>query len=259
MKKYSRFNQELYHHGVKGQQWGVRNGPPYPIEDPILKAGTRLNSVSSTYTDSEKYRNNGKWMYTYRADDAWDNKVYKGPFAKFLALYRGARFVKEHQYETVSDLKMPTKKQRIEEFKQIDNKKLTNDLKYVRNLLVSQNIGSAKEQENYKKIDLDNIKTEEDWRIAYDIFSHAMEASWMYKSTKEYMNRMSKKYDAMVDDNNQGIYNNAHDPIIIFRANKVLKSIGSDPVSSYLTWTDINDNTEYLRNELAKEGRNVRL
>lgn len=22
----------LYHHGVKGQKWGVRNGPPYPLE-----------------------------------------------------------------------------------------------------------------------------------------------------------------------------------------------------------------------------------
>ncbi|MCI8992256.1 MAG: hypothetical protein HFG80_05935 [Eubacterium sp.] len=23
---------ELYHHGIKGQKWGVRNGPPYPID-----------------------------------------------------------------------------------------------------------------------------------------------------------------------------------------------------------------------------------
>ena len=23
--------KELYHHGIKGQKWGVRNGPPYPI------------------------------------------------------------------------------------------------------------------------------------------------------------------------------------------------------------------------------------
>ena len=24
---------ELYHHGIKGQTWGVRRGPPYPLED----------------------------------------------------------------------------------------------------------------------------------------------------------------------------------------------------------------------------------
>lgn len=35
----------LGHHGVKGQKWGVRNGPPYPIEDKVIKAGTRLNSM----------------------------------------------------------------------------------------------------------------------------------------------------------------------------------------------------------------------
>ena len=23
---------ELYHHGIDGQQWGVRNGPPYPLD-----------------------------------------------------------------------------------------------------------------------------------------------------------------------------------------------------------------------------------
>ena len=27
---YSR-NAELYHHGIKGQKWGVQNGPPYPL------------------------------------------------------------------------------------------------------------------------------------------------------------------------------------------------------------------------------------
>ena len=23
---------ELMHHGIKGQRWGKRNGPPYPLE-----------------------------------------------------------------------------------------------------------------------------------------------------------------------------------------------------------------------------------
>lgn len=31
---YSR-NAELYHHGIKGQKWGVTNGPPYPLSDEV--------------------------------------------------------------------------------------------------------------------------------------------------------------------------------------------------------------------------------
>ena len=30
--KYQSTDDELYHHGVKGQKWGVRNGPPYPLD-----------------------------------------------------------------------------------------------------------------------------------------------------------------------------------------------------------------------------------
>lgn len=26
------YPNELYHHGIKGQKWGVKNGPPYPLE-----------------------------------------------------------------------------------------------------------------------------------------------------------------------------------------------------------------------------------
>lgn len=26
------FNDTLQHHGIKGQKWGVRNGPPYPLK-----------------------------------------------------------------------------------------------------------------------------------------------------------------------------------------------------------------------------------
>lgn len=26
------YSSKLYHHGIKGQKWGVRNGPPYPLD-----------------------------------------------------------------------------------------------------------------------------------------------------------------------------------------------------------------------------------
>lgn len=32
LSRYPELAPELTHHGVKGQKWGVRNGPPYPLD-----------------------------------------------------------------------------------------------------------------------------------------------------------------------------------------------------------------------------------
>jgi len=248
----------LKHHGIEGQHWGVRRGPPYPIEDKVLKKGTRLNSVSATL-NSDDYKNSGKPMYVFNPDDKWDSAVYKGPFSKYLAAYRGASFVKEHEYELVKDLTMPTKKERIDEFKALPQKQLIQDLKKVRELLVTYGVGNAQERQDYRDIDLDHLETDKDYKVAYSIFNHAMEASWAYNSTKEYMKNMSNKYDAMVDDNNQGVYNSAHDPIVIFKANEVLKTISTEPVSNLVTPQEVDGNYEYVRKELVKKGERVKL
>ena len=39
-------NNELYHHGVLGQKWGVMNGPPYPLDRSVL-TGKRLKLTNS--------------------------------------------------------------------------------------------------------------------------------------------------------------------------------------------------------------------
>lgn len=257
---------ELYHHGVEGQKWGVRHGPPYPIEDKVLKKGTVLNSVRVTNTkgnDSEQYRNSGRWMYTYNPNNKWDNKVYKGPFSVYKLQSTGKRYVQEYQYMVVDDLKMPTKKERMDNFKNLYNDKkfkntMVKELNNACRLLIHYRVGNNKELQSYKNMygKFNNIKTEDDWKTAYSIFNHMMENTSSFKSTKKYSENMSKKYDAMVDDNNQGSYNRAQDPVIIFRANKALQSIGN---VSVVEVNDIIKNYNDVKKELNKHGENIKL
>lgn len=50
---YSR-NAELYHHGIKGQKWGVQNGPPYPL-DSSISTGSKLKEKLNFKSDQEAY------------------------------------------------------------------------------------------------------------------------------------------------------------------------------------------------------------
>lgn len=56
----------LQHHGIKGQKWGVRNGPPYPLDkrknnDIIVKSGHKgLSKISIPNSKVDKVDNNGK-------------------------------------------------------------------------------------------------------------------------------------------------------------------------------------------------------
>ena len=247
----------LMHHGIKGQKWGVRNGPPYPIEDKTLKKGTVLRSVSGRYLSGQEYKKSGRAIYTYNPSDEWDNKVYKGPFSYYLAVRRGCDFVAEYEFETVRDLKMPTSKERMNEFKDLYNdkkfkRKMIKELQgYQRALNLADN-GSVEA----RKVDLKKLNTDSDYKAAYEIFNCAMEAHYKNKSTSEYMKRMQSKYDAMVDDNNQDIYNDAHDPIIIFKTEDLIERNGGTPIS-FLTAEDIETNTKDVYNELKKQGKKL--
>jgi len=65
---YSR-NAELYHHGVKGQKWGVENGPPYPLSDEV-STGKRLKKVEKLEKKSELNRG-----YMKKHEDYYKNKT----------------------------------------------------------------------------------------------------------------------------------------------------------------------------------------
>lgn len=46
----------LIHHGIKGQQWGVQNGPPYPLSREFTK-----DEIKALYKDAEKTKHFSRW------------------------------------------------------------------------------------------------------------------------------------------------------------------------------------------------------
>ena len=230
----------------------------------VLPKGTKVNSVSGAYWNSENYKNNGRWMYTYRPDEKWDKKVYEGPFSVYLVRGRGAQWIRRHEYETIADMKMPTRKEREEEFYNLLNDKkfsktVRKELARMKVALVQQRIGSESERKRFKEFNANNIKSEKDLETAYLIFNHMMENKEAFATTKEYAKRISSKWDAMVDDNNYKKYNQAIDPIIIFRADRFIKDISDPNNPQYLTWDEINKNYDEVEKELAKTGEVIKL
>lgn len=248
------------HHGVRKYQYkdgsltpagreryGVgpardKNGTPYPIEDKVLKKGTKLNSIEYAYDPLDFKK---KWKYTYNPENEWDSKVYRGAFSVYKSNW-GQYPLKDVSYEVTRDLKMPNSKERYEAFKKVynENKKVAvKDLKNVQGILKQYGFDKNTDENDRKQVtvDLSNLKTEDDYKTAYNVFNHAMENVNAFKTTKKYAELMEKNFDAMVDDNNRGVYNEAQDPIIIFNQ-KDLKWLNTDFKvldNMYKNYTDV--------------------
>lgn len=261
-------NDYLKHYGIKGQQWYVRR---YQNEDgtyteagkkrystQTLKAGTKFESISTFDKIFKEQKDNTSWKYVYNPNDEWDSKIYKGPFALYKGMSSQTMPLVE-SFETIKDLKMPTREERIDKFKELyqeDQKKFiktySNELDKVQKLYKTGNYKISKEA---SKVNMKKLESNEDFEAAYEIFGHLMENSANYKMASEYSKRMSKAYDAMVDDNNVGIYNRAKNPIIIFDQSN-LKRVEKVRV---MDMSEIEENVQYVRNELEKYGETVAL
>lgn len=116
----------LMHHGIKGQKWGVQNGPPYPLdsknnkkvmtqiakkgrpkymrEDHTIPKGTRLYRVSP----KEKESLSGYKYVTYLPVD---RDLYRGRYVGGLMDQYGLSEsdAYEHEFELTQDLRIPSR------------------------------------------------------------------------------------------------------------------------------------------------------
>ena len=244
----------LAHHGIKGQNWGVRRGPPYPIEQKTMKKGTKLAAVSLSPSKMTEETKDKRWQYTYNPEDKWDSKVYKGPFSVYKARFDDRIPIYEHKYETTKDLRMPTSKERMDAFKDLYNKRLIKG-KELKNFKKMMDVCGVELVSGNGKINWKKLMTDSDFKQGYEVFMHMMHQVDKYKSTKAYAQFMTAKYDAMVDDNNQGIYNDAHDPVIVF-SKQCLKEIGDVKIVAV---DEVVKNYKEVQAELSKQGKHIKL
>ena len=139
-------DEDLQHHGVKGQTWGIRNGPPYPIEkghrgrnyyadyttkgrlfcDSVLREGTTFKRVQ-VGKDFEQYE-------FYATHKHKDTKYYGEEFSKNL-IKRGQNpdDIYQIKLKATKDLKIPsiTKASNIVANKMLRDSRTRDDMKFV--------------------------------------------------------------------------------------------------------------------------------
>lgn len=86
---YVRRELELYHHGIEGQKWGKKNGPPYPLSKEDYSAAEKkaagyTKKLNDLYKDRDKVARS-MLEKAYEADrvaDKYNKKFYKNGYDK---------------------------------------------------------------------------------------------------------------------------------------------------------------------------------
>lgn len=230
---------------LRGNVKGVPNpfGPSaVALSLPLSAAlGNPLPAVAAIGTSviPVKRSDNEKKLFVYREDDPHDKDVYEGAFTKFIKYRDSTNQIFKRKFENIDDLVSPSAQRRAELFVETyrENPKLYSELlnrtdayaqarkaqgvKYSPSL--ESFIGKAIFDKNTSDIDLK--------RYGYGLFNMGNEwnDSLTAKGNNKYYKKLKKSgYNALIDDNNAGIYNDAHEPLIVLNAKKYLKNIGSE-------------------------------
>ena len=206
-------DEVLIHHGVKGQQWGIQHGPPYPVQKGsgvTIKMGAKFSRLSQFDETTAK----GHAYVTYLQSD---KEHYKGFFGIVLKRRDPTKAVYQHTLIAKRDLKSPdmaTRKQTFEELykndpkitKELANYYRSNHIKFLPNFIYE------KRYKNLEGKDLENK--------GFKTMVRGIGGNDYLR--EQYFNALAKKgYDFVMDDmDGQYMLKYGKEPAIIFDREK---------------------------------------
>lgn len=223
----------LAHHGVKGQQWGVKHGPPYPIDwakgRVTIRKGTSIKRLSGYDESMAK----GHAYVNYNKSDI---TRYKGFFAVSLKNRYGRKTpIYEVSLEAAEDLISPSRKERIDTFIDL----------YKKDARIGKELGSYHKDDwhhftplprKYYEKKLSSLKDDEIRTKGWDQFRRSLGGNKYLQS--EYFKALAKKgYNFCYDDEDGGVY--GKEPSIVFDREKSLNYKGQTKLNDkdiYKTW-----------------------
>lgn len=243
----------LYHHGVQGQKWGVRNGPPYPIgsgkpslfkkqrtkafaknahgefmgqsrdNDIKIKAGTTANRIQAG-------NNSGKDGNTYVSFDKLDTFEYLVPSAANGAggIYLGDKEGRIIQLKVQRDIIAPSYEKTMDAYIRtiLDKDARKSMIDFYKTSELYRN-SQRKEKvkafiDGYKHLNKDEMLDK-----SYLTFQESLMANTVARR-KFYDNLKAQGYNAVIDENDKKFGKGyAQTPMIVFEKDKNLKEVKS--------------------------------
>lgn len=222
----------LQHHGIKGQQWGVRHGPPYPIDekkgDITIRQGTKFKRLS-VYNESVA---KGHAYVTYLNKDV---EHYRGFFGARLKAMNRNKDVYSIQLSANKELKAPSKSKRVETFLELyrDDPAIGKELgKYYKSdWHYFTPLPSKFYEWRYSRLDEKGLK-----KKGYNTFVRSIGGN-EYTRNAYFKKLADKGYDFVTDDMDAGRF--GKEPSIIFDRQASTTYEGQNVISAdeiFKTW-----------------------
>ena len=247
----------LSHHGIQGQQWGVRHGPPYPLQkgnySTTIKAGHKVQRVSHIVEDDDSQ--SGSMYFTFDKRDQQRYEKVFGTYLKFRDIK--AKDINVNTFETTVDLKAPSLETAYKEFSDLWD----NDAQFRSKLgeyykKDAKNIGAILPKSFYSNRYQNKPDSYDKSKIYDKVFVRSLGSDDTYVKDK-YFNSLSKKGYNMVIDRQDQINNMGYYPAIMFDRKDNVKF--SDSRKAETLTFDGKLNMKKLKNSTKRPNKNKML